>query len=307
MSSSHNPDTGAILSTSVRVIAQTFVYGILFTLMPIAWKVLRHKGSRDSSYRLFWLTAAAFVLSTAYWALSLAYLVSIITGRHLSQVQAAQTIFNAVVLINFIFADGVVVWRMHVLCAAHFPRKILLIPFLLFGILCVSVMGTIILRVIASVSDQSTGLLFTVVQACSSATSLATNLAATILICIWVYQRRQSFLGNSGISARLEQTITLLVESGIAYCISTAILVIVSGIHIPLHGSIIDIYKPVHAQIAGMYPAFVIILIHSVCSTQQMTLRGASSGILSEDMVQITNFSDSQDLNIHDSDSSSRA
>lgn len=39
-------------------------------------------------------------------------------------------------LVTVLFADGVVVWRMYVLCALHFSRKILLVPILLYGMLC---------------------------------------------------------------------------------------------------------------------------------------------------------------------------
>ena len=159
-----------------------------------------------------------------YWALSVAYLFTFITGRHIPEIRVVQTTFNSIVLINctsILLASqvgnvlttafsSVCRWGCRLedaspLCVIFFTEGHIdtIFPFrttLLFVhffqyvrlyvshflSLVVSVMVTIILRIVASASHQETGSLFTVTQASSNALSLATNLAATSLIFIWV-------------------------------------------------------------------------------------------------------------------------
>ncbi|KAI0779127.1 hypothetical protein BC629DRAFT_1522628 [Irpex lacteus] len=218
--------TKVLLSTSIEVLAQTFAYGIFVSLMPTAIRVLLRQGSRRGpSSILLYLTIASFLLSTAYWALSVS-------------LNDIRTTFNAphfflcysyspIPSMKVLFADGVVVWRMYILCALDFPKGILSIPILFFGILFVSIVGTIVLRIIATVSHRPTAYIFNVIQECSSISSLITNLAATAIICTWVWQRRRALQGTmrntAGTNARIEQMTVLLAESGIVYCILSRI------------------------------------------------------------------------------------
>ncbi|KAI0779135.1 hypothetical protein BC629DRAFT_592210 [Irpex lacteus] len=214
-----------MLATVIRVLAQTLVHGMFISLMPIVSKVLLGQKFRAPCRTLFWLTLAAFILSTGYWALSVAFLIVMAEGTVPHYYDAAQTTFNAAILLNFLFADGVVVWRMYVLCALHFSRKILLVPILLYGMLCVSVLGTIILRIAATATHKSPSTPFTVFQACGNILSLATNLAATSIILVWAYQRHQTIKQPHNDSthgnARLDKIVLAIVESGLVYCFFT--------------------------------------------------------------------------------------
>ncbi len=125
----------------------------------ILTSVTSQQGSRRGpSSILLYLTIASFLLSTAYWALSVALLMSRISGAQSTgkvSLNDIRTTFNAVILVNctslhcfsfailthpipsmkVLFADGVVVWRMYILCALDFAKGILSIPILFLGIL----------------------------------------------------------------------------------------------------------------------------------------------------------------------------
>ncbi|KAI0692881.1 hypothetical protein BC835DRAFT_1100541 [Cytidiella melzeri] len=137
------------------------------------------------------------MLCSAYWMISVALLVAKLANKNAAQLTLALVMFNSVMLINFVLADGVVVWRMYVICSEStcLPQKVLILPLLLLGITVLSVLVTITLRVVATVvvtlghTLANTPLLntFTKAQTMSVCLSLATNVAATVIIgiCAW--------------------------------------------------------------------------------------------------------------------------
>lgn len=102
------------------------------------------------------ITLFIFAMSTSYWAVSVMSLVSKITGSHMARNVVIREVFNAIVLINCtsyyngspvyrihsqikpsatdIFADGVVVWRMRVLCKGQFSKVTMNIPIVMLGL-----------------------------------------------------------------------------------------------------------------------------------------------------------------------------
>ncbi|KAI0692877.1 hypothetical protein BC835DRAFT_1416250 [Cytidiella melzeri] len=278
----HKPQSD-ILLTLIETIPHTFVFGAFGAILPMAMKTLaRQNLRRGPSVILLWLTLSVFILSTAYWATSIALLVSQITGEHVDQFVAVQLMFNSVMLVNYILADGVVVWRI--------------------SFFAVSVVTTIILRAIIVAGDfpenkLSPSLLasaFITAQHFSNIFSLAANVVATVMIIFWACQYQtgfaKTFRGSQGASTRAEQITVMLVESGIIYCISSTLLIIGSRIHI-LSGTVGDVYMSVHVQLAGMYPALVIILISKQSSANDAPLH--NTRMLSDNVEAISCFTDS--------------
>jgi hypothetical protein len=100
-------------------------------------------------------TVTAYMLSSAgFLAASIALGLKIVNGSLLHAFVTVQVNFNSIILFNrkhrslylgyirvlnmkcpeVLFADGVVVWRMYVLCGCRPPRLPMLIPFTMLGI-----------------------------------------------------------------------------------------------------------------------------------------------------------------------------
>ncbi|KAI0305705.1 hypothetical protein B0F90DRAFT_1094489 [Multifurca ochricompacta] len=123
-----------LLYRVISVIFQTFAYGIYLCLIPISIYVMRAKGLRARSRQfLFVMTMFMFALSTLYWILSLA--VTFLVFRawfsnldpNTHQPPNWLPMFSAIVLLNYILTDGVVVWRAWVLCPDQ-SKAILMVP-----------------------------------------------------------------------------------------------------------------------------------------------------------------------------------
>ncbi|KAI0692882.1 hypothetical protein BC835DRAFT_1100220 [Cytidiella melzeri] len=271
-----------IILTLIEVISQTLVYGIFVAVLPISISALARRrgtsaegpqGQRRPSDIILWLTLAAFILSTAYWAVCVALLVAKITDENVNPLSAARVMFNSVMLINCIFADGVVVWRMYAVCGEHFSRGILLLPPALLCVTATFITATIVLRiVIIVVAFPGNQILhgplitsFDIFQTSAIAFSLITNLAATTVVAIWARRNYRAFAKTMSSAYRAstsaERILVILAESGIVYCVSSAVLLMGQIIHTPVGGTIGDIYSPIQVQLAGIYPSLVMILV----------------------------------------------
>ncbi|EIM89320.1 uncharacterized protein STEHIDRAFT_109537 [Stereum hirsutum FP-91666 SS1] len=274
-------DQEAILFLFTELLCQTIGYeadghanisGVFIVIIPMSTHVLVKQGmSIRANVVMLTITLGIFVLSTTYWAVSVASLVSDITQDHRQRNNAIRQVFNAVVLVNYVFADGVVVWRMRVLCAARFSKKVVIIPSIMLGLTAVSVFTTIALRsAIAADPDKRTPhrgpvpTALSVSQVVNLAFSFITNVTATFMIGMWAWQYRRSIRANmqSSRSTQVERILVLLAESGLVYCVSSAIVLFGSFVHVS-GGTLTDVYTGVHVQIAGMYPALVIILVNT--------------------------------------------
>ncbi|KAI0087101.1 hypothetical protein BDY19DRAFT_300721 [Irpex rosettiformis] len=261
-----------ILFSFVEVLVQTLAYGIFIAIIPIAAHSLSKQGlALRPNVVMFAITLSIFLLSTAYWAISVGFLIAKVAQLSTFKNSGIRQLFNAIALISYVFADGVVVWRMGVLCKEQFPKPVLRIPTVILGLTTLSVCTTIGLRIAITVqpggavprhSPLATSL--DVIQITNLVLSLLTNLSATIMISIWAWRYRKSIATNlraSSTSTQVERIMVLVAESGVIYCVSSIIVLISSFIRVP-GGTLGDIYTGIHAQIAGMYPALVMILVN---------------------------------------------
>ncbi|PBK66931.1 hypothetical protein ARMSODRAFT_959602 [Armillaria solidipes] len=273
----------SVLYRTITLACQTLVYGMYTIIMPICSYVMLKRGlQRKSHILLFCMLVFMFSLSTAYWILSLYNDVHITTASFVQislddtasthALQQAVPMMSALVLLNYVLTDGVVVWRAWVICQDGYRRSLIL-P---LGFLCLTLMSVLVtigLRVAITVLNNTQqivvvhrgiALVLDYLQVANLVLSLLTNIFSTSIIGIktwhhrhWVTSELQ--LKRKNITAA-ERIFALLVESGIIYCLSGAMVLIATLIRLP-DGTLGDVYTPVHVQFAGIYPAIVLLLV----------------------------------------------
>jgi len=234
---------------------------------------------------MFYTTLFMFLLSTAYWAYSVAYAVDNIqmigvvelSGTFHDRVTKYSPLFNALVLINYILTDGVVVWRAWLLCIPE-RRKFMVIPVVFLALTTVSISTTIVFKIFAlvkyPVTDAPAGSALlrgiNIVQIANLGMSLLSNISATSIIGSTAWKHRQTIraafkeadeiLVNGRTTTKADQILALIVESGLLYCVSGATVLVSSLIRLPF-GTLGDLYTPVNIQFAGAYPTIVLLLV----------------------------------------------
>ncbi|KAJ3551194.1 hypothetical protein NM688_g4852 [Phlebia brevispora] len=250
--------------------------GIYTVLVPVSTCILI---KRHISRTNLLLLAAIFVpsfLSSVYWTIEIAEAVMLIDTyfihrerRNMITITDYAAIPNAIVTINFVLSDAVVVWRAWVLCRTDYARVVqLTIIFLTFTGL--TVFATIGLRFTLFLSTHLTGnayssLMFAInfLQESTLVLSLMTNLIATGVISHMTWRHRrliQEGLKNMERTTRAERILALLVESGVVYCAFGVLMLVAALVRLPFR-TLGDVYSPIHVQISGIYPSMVIVLV----------------------------------------------
>ncbi|KAK0444380.1 hypothetical protein EV421DRAFT_2018673, partial [Armillaria borealis] len=201
-----------------------------------------------------------FSLSTAYWILTLYGDVDLIATSFLHEVShdVPMPLINALVLLNYVLTDGVVVWRAWVICQDGYRRSLIL-P---LGFLCLTLSGFLLMEIV--MVHRGIALVLDYLQVANLVLSLLTNIFSTSIIGIKAWHHRhwvtsELLLKRKNITTA-ERIFALLVESGIIYCLSGAMVLIATLIRLP-DGTLGDVYTPVHVQFAGIYPAVVLLLV----------------------------------------------
>ncbi|KAJ3546295.1 hypothetical protein NM688_g5530 [Phlebia brevispora] len=254
-------------------------YGIHLLLMPFAVHVLV-KRRHHAKPNMFVLLAilVPFVLSSGYWGVMFTEQAVRIyvfflhpEKRHGRNIAAYSTLFNAIALINYFVSDCIVVWRAWVLCQVEY-MKMLIIPSFFLALTFVSICATIGIRIATFFTAAGPGAsdahpLIKAINICQVSNlvwTLLTNFCATIIISYkaWTYRQviQAGLASAPNRSTRVEHIFTLLIETGVFYCLCGGLGLIALLIKLP-YGTVGDIYTPVNLQIAGIYPTIVIVLV----------------------------------------------
>ncbi|PBL02983.1 hypothetical protein ARMGADRAFT_1058229 [Armillaria gallica] len=273
----------SVLYHTVTLACQTLVYGMYAIIMPICSYVMLRRGLRRKSHIfLFGMLVFMFSLSTVYWIISLYNDVNLITVQFVHEVPLDDTgtthalkqgmpLMSALVLLNYVLTDGVVVWRAWVLCQDGYSKS-LIIPLMFLCLTLLSILATIGLRVAITVLNDTQhtvivdkgGLVLDYLQVANLVMSLLTNICSTSIVGIKAWHHRHWVTSELQLKRKnittAERILALLVESGIIYCLSGAMVLIATVIRLPF-GTLGDVYTPVNVQFAGIYPAIVILLV----------------------------------------------
>ncbi|KAI0260145.1 hypothetical protein BC834DRAFT_901993 [Gloeopeniophorella convolvens] len=208
------------------------------------------------------MTVAMFALSTLYFALSVVSLVQLISdwlipiNPTILNPPDYLPLFSALVLINYVLTDGVVVWRAWVLCGND-NRKLLITSMFFLGCTSLTVGATIAIRIALMAipaSDPRRRPLpraIDVGQVGGLVLSLVTNILATSAVGLKAWRRRKEIAGIDVVerTSRAGKILALLIESGALYIVSLTTGLVCLLVPLP-HGTLGDLYTPVNTQIA---------------------------------------------------------
>ncbi|KAJ6489514.1 hypothetical protein C8R47DRAFT_959329, partial [Mycena vitilis] len=234
---------------------------------------------------MFGITTFMYTISAAYWVYSVANGVDKMqqvidlalhpfeeTFDH-TTVTKWSPLFNAIMLINYVLSDGVVVWRAWIICLRN-HRKYLWITVGFLAMTAITVLLTIIFRIVGQAVSpidslrQGSALKSGIdnLQVITLGTSLLSNFTATGVVGVTAWRHYWTtaavFSKEKTSSLRTNHILLLVVETGVLYCVSAVIVVLSSVIRVPI-GTLGDLYTPINVQFAGAYPCVVLLLVSS--------------------------------------------
>ncbi|KAH8980152.1 hypothetical protein EDB86DRAFT_2813917 [Lactarius hatsudake] len=279
--------------------------GIYASLIPVSTHIMMKKGLHTPSQKtMFGVIVFMFSLSTASLAVSIADLIILIKAWYLvtdlsesggtkSPTEALLVLFNSLAAISFSLTDGVVVWRAWVICHDE-CRKLLIAPIVTLILTMLGVVATIGVRIFINIDlvNRENHLADTIVvfQEITFISSLITNILGTGIISLkaWRYRRwivtdLQRVVNKR---TKAERVLALLVESGVLYVFSGAMLVARSFVHLPgSHLGLGSFFLQAAVHLAGMYPVIVVILVSREASMDK-TLFNSTLPVIITDLPQ---------------------
>ncbi|EIM92612.1 uncharacterized protein STEHIDRAFT_164861, partial [Stereum hirsutum FP-91666 SS1] len=252
----------------VEILCQTIFYGIFLVIVPVCVHTFFKHGLKvRSSVIMVSITMFTFSISTVHWCITVMMITSLISSSNVSRDTGSRQVLNAIALINYCFADGVLVWRMRVLCSSWFSWRHLIIPVTTLIMTFLSVITTISIQILMISTYRNANAAETItlnkaIDASQTATmvfSLITNAIATFLVGRWAWEYRKSIRATLSMTVKasrstpVERVLALLAESGLIYIFSSIFVLASSFIRVSC-GTVGDVYVPIHSQIAGMYP-----------------------------------------------------
>lgn len=254
-----------IIQVIATVASQSAFFGIFVVVMLFSTYFLCCKGFKTkANVMMLSVTTIMFATSTTYWAFTLT--ISVMSVRalyHPGQITLQEGEFIGglyiaqmyLPMMNYVLSDTVVAWRAWVLWQHN--TRISIIPF-------VPLLGSFVSAVVSAVykvkgfKSQATDSLFA-----AWVLSLATNVAATILIACKAWRHRRmikSYLAHGGLRrTQMEKIFALLIESGALYCVLWVLLITTrfSVVSAPE----CELIQDASVQIAGIYPTVIVVLV----------------------------------------------
>jgi len=262
-------------------IAQTFFFGVYTLLMSLSTRMLVKRGLKNRTNKIMLLvTLFMYLLSAAFWSYGVVYAADKVQAQIEMTSQSSipdhdnitqwSPLFNAVVMINFVLSDGVVVWRAWVISHRDL-RKYLWVTMGFLALTAVAVFVLIGFRITAFIQSPIDDLsknnflrpAIDILQISTGVLSLVSNLSATAVVGITALRHRRILrdaFTDEAATTRADQLLALIVEAGAVYCLSTAIVLVSAFIRLP-HGTFGDLYGPINVHVAGAYPPVVILLV----------------------------------------------
>ncbi|KAF8502186.1 hypothetical protein F5888DRAFT_1176221 [Russula emetica] len=296
--------SSTLLYRVISIICQTLVYGIYLCLFPIAVHVLLSKRLKNRSRTMLLVTMVImFALSTIYWVISLV-ITFLVLRAWFSELDPAThfppiwlPMFNAVLLVNLLITDGVVVWRAWVICSDQ-NKAILMTPVVILAIDSLAYLTTVVVRAGLFITSEGAQIhtvfsrVIDIAQVSNLALSLLTNVIATSIIAAKSWKYRKSLMNynvDGYTSTPASKVLGFLVESGMLY-ILIGVIVLASSF-IPLSFATLgDILAPVGVQLAGIYPIIVLLVVDLSISFKSTSFPPSGSIIIPDNEDQASHL-----------------
>ncbi|KAI0254079.1 hypothetical protein BJV78DRAFT_105477 [Lactifluus subvellereus] len=270
---SFNKRETILLYQVITILGQTLVYGIYLSLISILTYVMTGNGLETQTHRIvFAVMWFMFALSTVYWVSFVVFIFWTIVAWFSTLDPFTHnppgwlSVFDTVLLINYIITDGVVVWRTWVLCADQ-SRAVLMIPVVtliinfLFYATAVGVRAALFIAPGGLKAHRKFARIINDAEAGNLGLSLLTNVLATSIIAYKAWTHRKSLSEVFGHkTSPASRILSLLIESGMLYVVIGVFSLVSLFIHLPKR-TLADVFQPVAVQLAGMYPIAVLLLV----------------------------------------------
>ncbi|KAI9456054.1 hypothetical protein BJY52DRAFT_609374 [Lactarius psammicola] len=300
-----------LLYRTSNIMIQSVLYGIYASLIAISTYIMIQRGLHSLSQKiLFGVIIFMFSLSTAYLAVSMADLIILIKTWFLvvdlsesastrSPTETLLVLFNALAPINYSLTDGVVVWRAWVICRDE-CKKLLAAPIVMLVLTMLGVAATIGVRIFINIDPviRDKGRLadtIDVFQEITLISSLITNILGTGIMSLKAWRYRRWIVADLqrvvNKRTKAERVLALLVESGVFYIFSGAMLVASSLIRLPgSHYILGSLFSQAAVHLAGMYPVIVVIIVSREASMDK-TLFNSTLPVIVTDLQQASSQS----------------
>jgi len=225
------------------------------------------------------MTITAFVLSSVHWVMTtVASIIDIdVFLGHLGHVPRKTPPWTAIIpsfyLVNYIFTDGVVIWRAWVLCSDQ-NRVILMSPVIMLAIntaiylftVAACAWSVIYLEAGRKLKNASPpNHIINLTMFANLALSLLINIFATSIIAVKAWKYRKTLM-TSGAGIRTPtrgiRILALVVESGMLYIFIGVMGLVSPFIHLPF-GTVGQIVSSSSGKLAGMYPITILLLVET--------------------------------------------
>ncbi|KAJ6594329.1 hypothetical protein B0H19DRAFT_1095022 [Mycena capillaripes] len=272
----------SLIYSGFGLVAQTLIFGMYSVLIFLSTRMLLRRGFKTKiNLIMFTITSFMYMVSASYWIFSCIYLADWmrrymklpITGVDpgLDGIEHWYVMFNAIIIVNYVLSDGIVVWRAWVICLRN-HRKYMCIPFFFLSLTAVAVLLTIAIRIVDmnNVSIPHLADLLNTTQMTALGTSLIFNLSSMGVVGATLWYKSQGTKTN--------HTLALVVESGLVYSLSAIITLIFSIIpgKLPASNTLGDLYTPINVQLA-VFSAHASSLNHSTLSSSSPTTKFTNS------------------------------
>ncbi|KAJ7629892.1 hypothetical protein B0H17DRAFT_543024 [Mycena rosella] len=264
----------------------TFFFGAYTVIIFLSTRMLIRRGLKA---RVHWIllviTLFMYLLSTAYWTYRFAdvinriqiYIESPQNPPSSSSVTKWLPLFNALVLVNYVLSDGVVLWRARLISSPD-HHKVMYLPLFFMVLASLSSAGVIGLR-IASVSSFAIGespafiKTLNTLQVAGLGLSFISNVCATGVVGATAWVHRRTIRAGSYKTTQGNRILGLLLESGVLYCVFGLLGVVSILIRLP-YNTLGDLVGPINVQVAGAYTPIVLLLVSMQRSLSDTSLLG---------------------------------
>ncbi|KAL0569477.1 hypothetical protein V5O48_012490 [Marasmius crinis-equi] len=300
------PVGSEMIGNAIYVISETGLWAIYLVLFCWAMRlqIARQKLRNPVNAVILLVTIVLFLISTVLWATEVSHLITMLKTFFLDYPQLPLedrypeykqrykldilgNAEEAMFLTNMIIADAVVIWRAWVLTKNTRLHEMVYIPIVIlltslaFGILAIDCLVQSPGTVTSSIGGDSRTCRWA--EPIAWGLSLLTNVGSTTLIGIraWQYSK---FLKRADLSARKSRSlriITILVESGLVYCLfwlSQVELFFENPVRYKASTFIQMFLNAVGDQVSGLYPTIIIILVNMERSISDVSVAEGSAG-----------------------------
>jgi len=218
------------------------------------------------------VSAVMYTVAALHWAMNMAIAWKSLRAEILLITRFEMLVIVYLPTINYILSDGIVVWRAWVVWGPSRRFTVFTPPILsLVCTLGLSAAGAAFVYLSNDYESEQAGNVSRYLGWTVWGLSVGTNLWATSLICIRMWQHRKAvraLLGKGTASSTAEKVLIFMVESGALYLCIWLLIMTLSFIN--WDGALVLFLDATIVQVVGIYPMTIVLLVTMHLSTAEV-------------------------------------